>query len=264
MNNELEQRYLNVINDNVNVGKSNVLCEFVILVAGLILMCLLIYIFADKISAFLIDRISAKTQVKIEKIFPDPKFPEVENPSEKILFLEKIKPQIIAMDKNLQNKSKFNIYQTPDEEINAFVTANGTIYFTEGMLKKVDDEKTLAFVLAHEMGHYANRDHLKAISRELIAAILYSVITLGQKDLESSVGSIATIGSLNYSRRQEKQADIYAAKVIYKLYGNLDGAENFFNILESEKEIPELYKYFSTHPSNKDRLRIIKNIKRKY
>ena len=264
MNKDLEQKYLDVINDDINVGKSNVFCEFVILIAGLIFMCFLIYVFADKISAFLIDRISAKTQVKIEKIFPNPKLPKVENPSEKILFLEKIKSQIIAMDKNLQNKSKLNIYQTPNEEINAFVTANGTIYFTEGILKKVDDEKTLAFVLAHEIGHYANRDHLKTISRELIAAILYSLITLGQQDLESSIESIATVGSLNYSRKQEKQADIYAAKVIYKLYGNLDGAENFFSIIEAEKDSFELLKYFSTHPPAKERLELIKNIKKTY
>lgn len=263
MNNDLKQKYLNVISDNINVGDSNLFGEIIILITGMAMFCFAIFLFANKISEFIVSKIPDKTQIKIEKALPKPFLPTKEIPSEKIVFLNNIKHEIISFDKKLQNKSNFEIYEVPQEEVNAFVTTNGTIYFTEGLLNKVDDEKTLVFVLAHEMGHYAHRDHLKSISKSLIVAMLQTLITSGQEELSTICNSLTSVEELNYSRNQEKQADIYAAKVIYKLYGNLDGAENFFNILESEKEVPELFKYFSTHPSINDRLELIKSIKRK-
>ena len=58
MNKRKEKKYLNVIEDNVNVGKSNAGIEFVILLAGIAAICFLIYIFADSIGSFFIDRMS--------------------------------------------------------------------------------------------------------------------------------------------------------------------------------------------------------------
>ena len=49
MKNDLEQRYINMIQDNVNVGKTNVGIEFISLVAGLVALCFLIYICANGI-----------------------------------------------------------------------------------------------------------------------------------------------------------------------------------------------------------------------
>lgn len=259
MNNELEQKYIDVINNNVNVGKSSALGEFAILIAGLIGLCLVLFLFADNISSFLIDKMSNKTQIKLEKYLPNPKFETKNESSEKIKLLEEIKPYIISLDKNLQNKSEFKIYETPQKEVNAFVTPNGTIFLTEGLLNKVEKEETLAFILAHEMGHYAHRDHLKSISRELVLAIIKTIITFGQQDLNTVVGGISSINDLSHSRKQEEQADKYAVKVLVNLYGDTKGAEEFFELLEKESEVPELFYYFSTHPSTKQRLKSIKN-----
>ena len=52
--------------------------------------------------------------------------------------------------------------------MNAFVVPNGTIFFTAGMLGEIKDEQMLTFVLAHEMAHYAHRDHLKGSGRQII------------------------------------------------------------------------------------------------
>ena len=56
MNKNLEERYLNVIEDNVNVGKSNVGIEFIILISGIAALIFGLYIFADTIGNFFIDR----------------------------------------------------------------------------------------------------------------------------------------------------------------------------------------------------------------
>ena len=58
-------------------------------------------------------------------------------------------------------------------------------------------------------------------------------------------------------RKQEKEADRYANKIVYKLYGNNKGAVEFFKLLEKKEKSPEFLQYFSTHPSTRQRLNLI-------
>ncbi len=259
MNKELKDKYLDVINDNVNVGKSSVCKEFIILLAGVAGLCFLIYYLAGFGASIAIDRMSDKTQVKIEKALSIRPIKHKEKPSASIQKLEKIKPQIVALDKKLHGKSDFPIFETDDKEINAFIAPDGSIYFTQGLLKEIKDEETLAFILAHELAHYAHRDHLKEIGREIIAGIIISVLTNGQREIHGTVGCLTELNRVKYSQRQEIEADLYANRVVLKLYGRNTGAVEFFEFLEKKENIPEFFLYFSTHPSPQKRLKLIKN-----
>lgn len=257
MNKSLEERYLNVIEDNVNVGKSNVGIEFIILISGIAALIFGLYIFADTVGNFFIDRMSDETQMKIENAFSYNIQPTVNNQEKEIRVLENIRDEIVPLDKKLQGKSKFPIYEIDKKEINAFVTPNGTIFFTKGLLKEVKDEEVLTFILAHELGHYAHRDHLKTISRQIIISAVISIFSAGNNNLDITINSISDLNSLNYSRKQEKEADLYANKIVYKLYGRNTGAVEFFKFLEKKDKMPEYLQYFSTHPSTKQRLKLI-------
>lgn len=257
MNKSLEERYLNVIEDNVNVGKSNVGIEFIILISGIAALIFGLYIFADTIGNFFIDRMSDETQMKIENAFSYNIQPTVNNQEEDIRVLENIRDEIVPLDKKLQGKSKFPIYEINKKEINAFVTPNGTIFFTKGLLKEIKHEEVLTFILAHELGHYAHRDHLKTISRQIIISAVISIFSVGNNNLDITINSISDLNSLNYSRKQEKEADLYANQIIYKLYGRNTGAVEFFKFLEKKDKMPEYLQYFSTHPSTKQRLKLI-------
>lgn len=257
MNKNLEERYLNVIEDNVNVGKSNVGIEFIILISGIAALIFGLYIFADTIGNFFIDRMSDETQMKIENAFSYNIQPTVNNQEKEIQVLENIRDEIVPLDKKLQGKSKFPIYEINKKEINAFVTPNGTIFFTKGLLKEIKDEEVLTFILAHELGHYAHRDHLKTISRQIIISAVISIFSAGNNNLDITINSISDLNNLNYSRKQEKEADLYANKIVYKLYGRNTGAVEFFKFLEKKDKMPEYLQYFSTHPSTKQRLKLI-------
>ena len=257
MNKSLEERYLNVINNNVNVGNSNAGVEFIILIAGIVAILFLLYIFADAIGCFVIDRMSNETQMKIENAFSFGMKPRVNERNNDIILLEYIKNKIIPLDKNLQGKSKFPIYEIPEQGINAFITPDGRIFFTEGLLNQVKDEEMLTFVLAHELGHYAHRDHLKSMSRQIIVALISSIFSTGNNDIDMTIGSISDLNGLTYSRKQEREADKYANRIVYILYGNNKGAVDFFKLLEKKEKSPEFFQYFSTHPSTKQRLKLI-------
>lgn len=257
MNKNLEEKYLSVIEDNVNVGSSNAILEFVILLAGIAFICFILYIFADILGSFFIDRMPDETQMKIENAFSFGIKPRVSVKNNDIVKLENIRDKIIPLDKNLQRKSSFPIYEIPEKEINAFVAPNGTIFFTKGILDEVKDEEVLAFVLAHELGHYAHRDHLKGLSRQIIISVLLSLFSSGQHNVDLTVGSIADLNGLTYSRKQEREADRYANKVVFQLYGDNEGAVKFFKMLEEKEKAPEFLQYFSTHPSTVQRLKLI-------
>lgn len=263
MNNDLEERYLNLIDNNVNVSKIGAGTEFLYLVAALGIICFSIFFFADAIANIVIDNMPNKWQVELEKklSFGQNSFTESNKHADKIKYLESVKTKIVRMDKRLQNKSPLTIHEINEEQVNAFVYPDGNIYFTSKLLEKVDDKESLTFVLGHELGHYAHRDHLKSIGRELISGTILFVITLGNKDIASTIGNINSMNQLNHSQRQEKAADMYGNKILYKLYGRNTGAVKFFKFLKEEENIPEFFYYFSTHPSTEQRLNLIQRNK---
>lgn len=258
MNRELEEKYIRLIENNVNVGKRSDGKEFFILIAGIIGFCLLVFLFADTFANIFIDSMSNKTQMKIENIISFGAPVKNYKKPEKIAEIEKIRDEIVSLDKNLQGKSFFPIYEIKDKNINAFVYPNGSIYITSGLLKEINDKEVLTFVLAHELGHYAHRDHLKGISRDIIASMIMSIATAGQKDLSITVNNISNLTGLKYSRRQERAADRYANRVVKILYGRNTGAIEFFKYLQSKEKTPEFFYYFSTHPSTNERIKLLK------
>lgn len=259
MNKDIEDKYLSVINNNVNVGKTNVGIEFFVMLAGIAIICFAVYLSAGVISNFCIDRMSNESQLKIEKILSSELDNTIDDKSGKIEFLEQIKPKIIQLDRKLQGKSEFPLYVVDEEDVNAFVMPDGKIYFTKGLLEKVDNNEALTFVLSHEMGHYAHRDHLKSIGRDLLAGTLLSVITFGHNGLSSTVEGFGDINNLSHSKIQEEQADIYANHILFKLYGENKGAVEFLEMLKKEEDVPEFFSYFSTHPSTDRRIYLIQH-----
>ena len=265
----IEARYITMIENNVNVSKTSDLKEFFILVAGIIGLCIFIFLCADFTAGIWIDNMSDKTQVKLENMMSfgselafmqDKKYQKAF--ASQIEFLNSRKKDIIKLDKRLSGKSEFNIYVYPSKELNAFVVPNGTIFFTAGFLKEIKDARMLTFVLAHEMAHYAHRDHLKGSARQIIAGAVLSLLTSGQSNsLSSLVQNVSVFNDLSYSKRQEKAADLFANKVLIKLYGTNRAAVEFMEIIDKKQNIPEYMHYFSTHPSPSERIYIIEHNK---
>lgn len=71
----------------------------------------------------------------------------------------------------------FELALVEEEEPNAMALPGGAILLTSGLLETVDSENGLAFVLAHELGHYAHRDHLRSLSRGLALGAVMALVT---------------------------------------------------------------------------------------
>lgn len=97
---------------------------------------------------------------------------------------------------------------------NAFALPGGRVYLLRGLIEAAQSPDEIAGVLAHEFGHVAHRDSLRAALREGGAALALGIVTGGA----FGAGAIATAARVSlsaaHSRDAERQADDFAAATL--------------------------------------------------
>ncbi len=115
----------------------------------------------------------------------------------------------------------------------------------------------MAFVLAHELGHYCHRDHLKGLGRGLMLTVL-SVVTFGaDSSVSRMISDSLESTEMRFSQKQERSADAFSLDLVYSVYHNAAGGIDFLSRMEP-KEMPRFMYLFASHPASFDRIRYIK------
>jgi Zn-dependent protease with chaperone function len=137
---------------------------------------------------------------------------------------------------------------------NAAAFPGGSIGITPAFLKQVHNELGIAFVLAHELGHHEGRHVLRQMGRTLFMSI-FSSLTFGN----SGLGSFISILELDYSRQQEKAADLFACELIWNTYHSGQGVTEFFENLKNDSSVLDSrwLTFSQTHPFTDDRIAYI-------
>ncbi len=174
-------------------------------------------------------------------------------------------PRLLKTDEVLQRLARhypespyeFRVEIDNSPQLNAMAFPGGLIVVTSGLIDKVDTENELAFVLGHEIGHYRNRDHLRAMGRGLVFSLMLLVIS--GDDSANYGATIADLTLKGASRRQESDADLFGLELVQSEYGHVAGSWRFFErIAETEDdEFLDLLDYTATHPSPDDRIETI-------
>jgi len=148
---------------------------------------------------------------------------------------------------------------------NAMAFPGGLILVTSGLLDQVDSENELAFVLAHELGHFRNRDHLRGIGRGVAFALVVGALGLGGSggaaQLAAAAGGLAARG---FDRDQERAADRFGLEVVQAEFGHVAGAWDFFERLPEPGTAVEkqIIHYLATHPLSEDRIDALRALAR--
>lgn len=152
----------------------------------------------------------------------------------------------------------FRLFVVEGKDMNAFAVPGGSILVTSELLKEVKTEVGRAFVIAHEIGHFHHRHHLRGLGR----ALGYTLVTLTLGLGETDVGTSSLIGSIvgrTYNRDQERQADDFAMTLILKTYGHLEGATEFFEAVQKkETSIEKAASFLGTHPLSEERIEALR------
>jgi Zn-dependent protease with chaperone function len=176
--------------------------------------------------------------------------------------LKHIRDYILASGK-LKYKDDFPWKVTiirDDETLNAFATPGGYMYVYTGLIKYLESEDHLAGVMGHEMAHADRRHGTSQMSKQYGVETLFSLV-LGQN--KGMLGQMTEgLLSLKFSRQDENDADDYSVQYLCQSSAeySADGAAGFFEKLLASGSGSNTPAFLSTHPSEGDR---VKNIKEK-
>jgi predicted Zn-dependent protease len=135
------------------------------------------------------------------------------------------------------------------DEVNAISLPGGYVYVYRGVLRMVgDDDDALAGVIAHEVGHIAERHSVKQVEHAMGANLLLQLFTKGDARTAGSV--ITSLLQLKFGRDDEYDAD--RAAVIYMDRAGFDprGLARFFRKLEASDGGSRGISWLRTHPNS--------------
>jgi Zn-dependent protease with chaperone function len=154
----------------------------------------------------------------------------------------------------------FRLIMLPSREPNAFAIPGGTIAITAGLMDLVgDNEVALAFVLGHELGHFAQRDHLRGIGRAIGRALVWSLIFGGGDPISTNADQLLSLG---HSRQQETGADQWGIRLVLAAYGTTEGSDRLFRWLATREGNSTWLQLLSTHPGSTERITALRTYAR--
>ena len=144
---------------------------------------------------------------------------------------------------------------------NAFALPGGKVFLTAGLMSRMSNERQLAAVLGHEVGHVAALHNVKGMQRQMGAQTLVMIAGhLAGEDKETIAKDVASVvanmATLNYSRDDEYQADQLGIRYMTKAGYNPHGMVELLTVLKglSESEGSWLEEMFQTHPLTPKRI----------
>ncbi len=136
-----------------------------------------------------------------------------------------------------------------DSSVNAFATMGGFVYVNTGLIKLADNEAQLASVMAHEIGHIANRHALKQMKEIAIAQGITTLAGLDRNTLVN-LGVELALRRPN-SRNDEFEADQLGLRTLAKAGYAESAMVAFMKKLLKQPSVPT---FLSTHPATADRI----------
>ncbi len=244
--------------NNDNVSHDQPVREFVLLFLGITLFLLIAFwilgLFVDRA----VDYITPEMEAAIFSSVGASASESVDNSNLQQAELQRI---VDALRDCIQIGYPLKVHLIDLDDANAFAFPGGRIFIFNGLLDKVVSENGLSFVLAHELAHFKNRDHLRGMGRGIVFTAVSALLTGASSDLTQLFAPTANFSQAQYSQERESMADEQALQVLGCYYGHAGGATEFFEAMKpvGDKSSNVFGHYFSSHPEAVER---IKNLHR--
>jgi Zn-dependent protease with chaperone function len=106
------------------------------------------------------------------------------------------------------------------DEANAIALPGGRIYVFRGLIDKADNPDQIAGVIAHEIGHVANRDGTKAMLEGAGLSFLFGMLLGDFVGGGAVVLAARNVLQSSYSREAEAAADTYGTELMNRAGGD--------------------------------------------
>ncbi len=241
----------NLPETNVNVTEVSPIKEFLILVTGLLLIVLSIYWILGLGIDFAVKNLTPQ-QEKLLSIEINEAFFSMERDENKSDRLQKIINNLLNQCIDLPYK--INVFVVDNKEVNAIALPGGTILVYSGLLDRIKSENEITFILAHELAHFKNRDHLRGLGRAIVLLVLYSLAFGANSGIDDVLTPFMTFSESSFSRKQESMADYQALNAVQCHYGHVGGSTDFFEGLLNEEEPGVFGHFLASHPDHSQRI----------
>lgn len=244
--------------DEVNITPVHPLVNFGYLIGTVVAAAVAVYVGLGVAGAQIAARLGPDAEDKVGEIIFNNVFSAMllTTEGEQFEYIEALANSLRSDALKERPDLKLHILEEPTP--NAMVSAGGYIYVTQGLLDKAETENELAFVLAHELGHYEHRDNLRSLGRSIVFLSLNGAIAASGVQLPAFLTGTMGLADLHYSRDQESRADVYALEIMQERYGHVDHALDFFKRLNEEEfdlgVAERLLEWQSTHPLTESRI----------
>lgn len=139
--------------------------------------------------------------------------------------------------------------------VNAMSLPGGHVLVYRGLIEILEDADELAAVVGHEIAHVTERHGLERIGAQVGSFVLLRAYFGDAGAILESLGGLAgNLVELDWSRDDEYEADRVAIEMCAKAGIDPLALERAFaRMQEATKDLPELPKWFGTHPPTGER-----------
>jgi Zn-dependent protease with chaperone function len=143
------------------------------------------------------------------------------------------------------------------DEANAIALPGGHIYVFKGLIDQAETVDEVAGVIAHELGHVANRDGTRAILQKTGLSVIFGMLLGDFVGGGAVVLASETLLKSAYSRSAESRADEYAVRTIQAAGGDSRALGRFLSRIAGQARTGSI---FLDHPATPDRVNRINAI----
>jgi len=182
--------------------------------------------------------------------------------------VKKVGSRIAKASNRTNYKWEFIVIED-DNTANAFCLPGGKIGIYTGILPYTKDEKGLAAVIGHEVGHAIARHGAERMSTALLAQAgqiaLNLIVDIDDPMVLDALNKAYGLGTeigviLPFSRKQELEADRIGISLMNQAGYNPLGALEFWKRMKESRQGKKPIVYFSTHPVDDKRISEIEKI----
>ncbi len=235
---------------NDNISHEHPLKEFAVLLVGAVAIIVLAFVAIG----FFVDRAVDYIDPALERELFGPDEDEQEGP----LSAEEQELQFLVdeLSSCIDVGYPVTVRIDDSDDLNAVAQLGGRITVLSGLVDNVKTRNGIAFVLAHELAHFKNRDHLRSIGRALVLFAASVALTGANSNVTSVMTPVYSVEGARFSQERESAADATALHALNCNFGHVGGATEFFEIMVERDAGFDwtLTHYFGTHPEPQDRI----------
>ncbi len=239
---------------NDNVSQQHPLKDFFVILGWLLVFAALVFWLLGLAVDAVVDRMDHASEARLYALLPSSSAPAAPASAGQI----RLQAMVDGMRQCAGLRVSATVSLHKSETPNAAVMPGGHIVVFDGLMDHVKSENGLAFVLAHEMGHLTQRDHLRALGRGIVLFGMAALLTGSDSGLTDLLAPVTELGHAKYSRTREAAADAAALRILHCRYGHAGGATELFEAMKASQGGDfGLSHYVASHPGMDERIAAI-------